>query len=233
MNANPTNAMLRRFGLLAAMAVAGAFVGCGASESRPKVAQSDPTAADREADASPHRRHTSFYRSSDDDSGEPATIPPVYLSDGHQSLCLIGVGDKIPDLELPQLGGRRSKLADLYGKQATVVVFWKSDRRMALTELADLGPDVVEPFKGEGVAVVGIAVGESTGSARSAVRQAGAKFANLLDADGAAFAKVGSDKLPRTYLVDPNGKVLWFDIEYSQSTRRELAQSLEAVAGGE
>jgi hypothetical protein len=53
----------------------------------------------------------------------------------------------------------------------------------------------------------------------------------LLDAEGRAFAEVGSEKLPRTYLVDAQGKILWFDIEYSLSTRRELHQALRAVVG--
>jgi thioredoxin-dependent peroxiredoxin len=223
---------LGRFALPAAVAAVGISIGCS---TRPPtdVAPSDQTAADPVAGADAPKPHRSFYRPSGEAAREPATIPPVLLTDAHQALCLIGVGDKMPALELPQVGGRRTELADLYGKTATVVVFWKSDRRMALTELADLGPDVVEPFQNAGVTVVGIAVGESANSARSVLRQAGARFPNLLDADGAAFAKVGSEKLPRTYLLDPSGKVLWFDIEYSQATRRELAQSLEAVVGRE
>jgi peroxiredoxin len=224
--------MVGRFALWAAVVAAGTIVGCSA---RPpgEAAPSERATDDPQPATKAPRPHTSFYHSAGEKTGEPATIPPVLLTDAHKSLCLVGVGDPMPEVELQQLGGRRTKLADLYGKKATVVLFWKSDRRMALTELADLGPDVAEPFQNEGVAVVGIAVGESANSARSAVRQAGAKFPNLLDTDGAAFAKVGSDKLPRTYLLDPSGKILWFDIEYSQSTRRELAQSLEAVAGRE
>jgi peroxiredoxin len=159
------------------------------------------------------------------------SVPPVLLSRQHQALCRIGVGDVMPPIELVQLGGRRTKLASLYGRTATVVVFWKADRRMSLAELADLGPDVVEPFGSRGVAVVGIAVGESARDAQAALRKAGATFPNLLDPDGQAFAKVGSQKLPRTYLLDPQGKVLWFDIEYSLATRRELNQALEAVVG--
>jgi peroxiredoxin len=236
-----------RITTLAAMAAVGMFVGCSA-DPKPPVAPTDQAATDAApkdpaanasaasdlaANVPAPRPHRSFYRSSGEATGEPATIPPVLMTEGHKSLCLVGVGDQMPDVELPQVGGRQNKLADLYGKKATVVVFWKGDRRMALTELTDLGPDVVEPFQGAGVAVVGIAVDESANSARSAVRQAGAKFPNLLDADGTAFAKVGSAKLPRTYLLDPSGKVLWFDIEYSQTTRRELAQALEAVVGPE
>ena len=64
---------------------------------------------------------------------------------------------------------------------------------------------------------------------QAALEKAGANFPNLLDADGKAFAQVGSERLPRTYLLDPQGKILWFDIEYSLATRRELHQALRAV----
>jgi peroxiredoxin len=159
------------------------------------------------------------------------SVPPVLLTKQHQSLCRIGVGDVMPPIELAQTSGRRTKLADLYGRAATVVVFWKSDRRMSLAELADLGPDVVEPFGDQGVAVIGIAVGESARSAPGVLRAARATFPNLLDANGQAFAKVGSEKLPRTYVLDSQGKVLWLDIEYSLATRRELNQTLQAIVG--
>jgi len=55
----------------------------------------------------------------------------------------------------------------------------------------------------------------------------------LLDADGSAMAKVGLEKLPRTYLLDAQGKILWFDIEYSRSTRRELLEAVRFVLGAE
>ena len=135
----------------------------------------------------------------------------------------------MPEISLPQIGGGTAQLADLMGKTATVVVFWKGDRRMALEELADLGPDVIEPFGKDGVAVVGIAVNESAESAQEALTKAGAKFTNLVDADGKAFAQVGSERLPRTYVLDANGKIVWFDIEYSLTTRRELGQTLRAI----
>jgi hypothetical protein len=35
--------------------------------------------------------------------------------------------------------------------------------------------------------------------------------------------------LPRTYLLDSSGKILWFDLEYSRSTRRELNQAIRYV----
>jgi peroxiredoxin len=174
------------------------------------------------------QQRTAFFRA---DASAAAKIPPVLLSKAHEKLCQVKVGDMLPTIELPQLGGGNKKLAALFGQKATVVVFWKGDRRMSQLELADLGPDVIEPFAKQGVAVVGVAVGESAATARALLDTVSANFPNLLDVDGRAFATVGAEKLPRTYLVDPQGKILWFDIEYSQATRRELHQGLRAVAG--
>ena len=49
--------------------------------------------------------------------------------------------------------------------------------------------------------------------------------------DGAALAQIGSVALPRLYVLDPTGNIVWFDIEYSESTRRELAQTLRVLTG--
>jgi peroxiredoxin len=162
-----------------------------------------------------------------------AQIPPVVLSNEHQALCKVKVGGAMPNLELPKLGGDNAatKLAESYGKKATVIIFWRGDRRMAREQLADMEPDVLEPFADKGVAVIGIAVEESAQNTQAALQKAKASFANLLDASGKAFAQIGSQKLPRTYVVDANGKIVWFDIEYSHATRRELKQVLQALVG--
>lgn len=145
-------------------------------------------------------------------------------------LCKVRVGDKLPAIELPQAdGGGNANLGDLFGKRATVVVFWKGDRRMAREQLADLGPDVIEPFGKEGVSVVGVAVQESPETTNQALSAAKAKFTNLVDADGNAFKQVGRDNLPRTFVLDSEGKVVWFDIAYSLATRRELNSTLRAL----
>jgi hypothetical protein len=90
---------------------------------------------------------------------------------------------------------------------------------------------VVEPFGDKGVGIITIAVKEKPDSARKAVEEAEAKSVNLVDADGAYYAKVATGNLPRVYLLDPAGKVLWFDIEYSGVTRASLQQAIEAVLG--
>jgi peroxiredoxin len=194
------------------------------------VAAVTPAAATEKSNGEREER-TAFYRA---DSAKPATMPKVQLSKREQALCRVKVGDAMPEIELPKLdGGEKVKLASLLGKKATVVVFWKGDRRMAREQLADLPVDVIEPFGKEGVEVVGIAVNEAEAGANDALTKAEAKFTNLLDADGKAFEKVGSERLPRTYVLDPKGNIVWFDIEYSLTTRRELHDVLRLMTESE
>jgi peroxiredoxin len=184
--------------------------------------------AERVEKAAPMQR-VANYRPIGAAATTPAVIPPVLLSKQEEPMCRIKVGDAMPAISLNQLGGRQTQLSALYGKNATVIAFWNANRRMTRTMLSDLGPDVAATFGERGVAVVGIAVEHSAEAARPVVENAEARFATLLDPDGQAFAQVGSTKLPRVYLLDPQGKVLWFDIDYSLATRRELNQALRAV----
>ena len=182
-----------------------------------------------DADAGGPKARTAFYRA----DAKPAVMPHVLLSKGDEAACKVKVGDAMPTIELPKLGGTsKTKLSEFYGKNATVVVFWKGDRRMSQQQLTDIRKDVVEPFHNEGVAVVGVAVDESAKDAEAAVKKSGATIPNLHDADGKAFAQVGSGRFPRTYVLDPSGKIVWFDIEYSLATRRELHQALEVITSG-
>jgi peroxiredoxin len=181
------------------------------------------------ADQGSSQVRTTFYRG----NGKPAVMPHVLLSKKEEAACKVKVGDAMPAIELPKLGDtNNTKLSDLFGKSATVIVFWKGDRRMSQQQLADVRADIVEPFQNQGVSVVGVTVDESAKDAEATVKKSGASFPNLHDADGKAFALVGSGRFPRTYVLDPTGKIVWFDIEYSLATRRELHQALEAITRG-
>ncbi len=145
-------------------------------------------------------------------------------------MCRVRVGDQLPVMKLPLAKGGEADLASLRGKQATVVLFWQDDPWMSATALRDLATEITPS---EDVAVVGIAVRQPSAELASAVEKSGAEFTQLVDSDGKAFERVGMTKMPRVYVLDGSGKIVWFDIEYSQSTSRELQQTLATLAGGQ
>ena len=156
-------------------------------------------------------------------------IPPVVLTTAHAELCKVGVGDQFPAINLPKLGAGPTDVFSLSGVKATVVLYWNPDRWMALTALADLQRDIASKIDSKQVAVVGIAVRQPAAALQTALRTAKASFPQLLDAEGKAIAAVGTVSLPRIYVLDPAGKIVWFDIEYSEGTRRELGWALEVL----
>lgn len=158
-----------------------------------------------------------------------AGIPPVLLTAEHAALCKLKVGDPFPALELPKLEGGNAKLESLAGKKATVVIIWSPEGWMNRVALADIAKDVTQQEIAAGAAVIGVAVGQAE-AVQAAATKAGAKFPQLVDADGAAFGQVGSGSLPRIFVLDSQRRIAWFDIEYSEATRRELRQTLNALS---
>ncbi len=213
------------------------LTGCGTSTVSPPVANltespleliaQKETVAPAQPASSVRTSHPPRYTARKTVAPDSASrIPPVFLSSSHEKLCVVNVEDAFPALHLAQRGGQTTELSSLYGTQATVVLFWQPDRWMARTALRDMQRDVAEQFAADKVAVVGVAVEQQGKVLQSALEEAKATFPQLLDTDGKAFASVGSVALPRIYVLDPTGKIVWFDIEYSESTRRELWQTL-------
>jgi hypothetical protein len=102
---------------------------------------------------------------------------------------------------------------------------------MSRIAVADVAKDVAAKIKDKSVVVVGIVEAKNAQDAQADLAKFGAKFPQLLDGDGAAFAQVGTNSLPRVYVLDAQRKIAWFDIEFSEATRRELAQTLAALTG--
>jgi hypothetical protein len=158
-----------------------------------------------------------------------ANVPPVLLTADHAALCKVQVGDVFPGFELPQIGSGPTKISTFAGAKATVILFWTPTHWMSRAALTDIAKDVAAKARDSTIGVIGVAESPTADAAQEAMTQAGAKFAQLLDAKGAGLAQVGADALPRVYVLDASQKIAWFDIEYSEATRRELQQTLAAL----
>lgn len=154
-------------------------------------------------------------------------MPYVALSAGHQATCKVAVGDAFPAVTLSGAKGAPKPLSELLGQKLTVVLFWHHGNPYSVGELGELQREVFERYAESGVNVVAIHVGDEAAAAASATQERGVTFSQFLDADKSIFAQVATAKLPRTYLLDAAGKILWFDLEYSRSTYRELIEALD------
>jgi hypothetical protein len=166
----------------------------------------------------------------------PATIPKVSLTDALRATCLVNVGDVLPDGKLVDAEGGNVNLQNQFGEKLTVVFFWEEGRShraqlVAGSALSDFQADITEPYAKKGVKVIGINVGDNPQSVHQELSKIGIQIPYYFDANKAYFETLAKSILPRVYLLDASGKILWFDTEYSQSTRRNLMQAVQVVLG--
>ncbi len=84
----------------------------------------------------------------------------------------------------------------------------------------DLKDDFAPKYGGQGVKLVTLA-GPSLGEGVASLKVDPKTIADAL----------GAGRGPRVYLLDASGKIVWFDIEYTLSTHRELHAALDELTG--
>ena len=154
------------------------------------------------------------------------TAPRVVLSESHRKTCRATTGDVVPDFTVMDIEGTHHQLARLLSDRLTVVLFWTEQSAAGMEQFRRLPVDVLADFADRGVSVIAVNVGGEVARVRELTGDAADKIVSLVDTDRALFHQLATSLLPRTYVLDKDGSILWFDIEYSQSTQRDLVQAL-------
>lgn len=171
----------------------------------------------------------------DDPPAEPAGVPEVYLSEQHLETCRLQVGDQAPEMTFTTLDGASTTLEELVGPDfqgLTILEFWQHGNPYSEVQMKDLQDEFATPYADQPVKIVSVLVAPAADpaveQAQQAVASAGASYPVVLDPDGEAFLKFATDYVPRLYLLDADGTIVWFDIFHSRDTRRNLRQALDA-----
>ncbi len=148
------------------------------------------------------------------------------MTDEHAAACLVEVGDAFPTATLVDLDGESVALASLYGPKLTVVVVWRASHPYAVAALRDMTNLIERPFAAEGVQVVGINVGDPGTTVQEVTDSGGIAYPQLLDEEETLYAQLATSLLPRIYLLDEAGRVVWLDVEYAVATQRHLRHAV-------
>lgn len=165
------------------------------------------------------------------------TLPQVLLSETMRKSCVVWVGDLLPGARLVDLNGQSRTVREVLGPRLTVVLFWSAGqsplaRLAAQSLLTDLEEEIARPFASDGLQVVAIHVGDDSPHLAKLVADAGVSYPVLVDRNRAYFALVAREYLPRIYLVDAQGKILWLDLAFNEltgTTREHLLQAVQAA----
>ena len=188
----------------------------------------------KESDKSAVPKHAPLAEEAPPKAVEPPpkpVIPETSFSEEKAKTNILNVSDVMPNAALPDMAGKPVELHSLFGDKLTVVCFWNGEGTSGPQALSELDKYIAKPYAPKGVAVIGINLGDPPQAIKEKVDLAEAKFPILQDPAGNYFKKVATSMLPRIYLLDADGKILWFDAEYSRGTRRDLEQGIDAALG--
>ncbi|MFN2370308.1 MAG: TlpA family protein disulfide reductase [Candidatus Krumholzibacteriia bacterium] len=139
---------------------------------------------------------------------------------------LTAVGDEAPLFTAPLLGGGTFDLAAHRGEVVLVNLFatWCPP---CIAEMPRLQAEVRERFGDDGFAMVSVAREEGADVVAPFVRKHGASWPFALDTDRSVFAKYAEAFIPRSYVLDRAGCIVFQSQGYEEA---EFARMVEVIA---
>ncbi len=137
-------------------------------------------------------------------------------------------GKQAPDFDLPSLGGKNVRLADLNGKVLFINIWatWCLPCREEMPSMEKL----YRLLKGPDFEMIGISVDKDPEkSVAPFVKELGLTFPILLDPKSETAAKYKITGVPETYLVAPNGVIIHHLIGPAKWDRPDIVEALKKL----
>ena len=138
-----------------------------------------------------------------------------------EATTLVKVGQVAPDFSVEMLDGRTIKLSELRGK-VVMLCFWATWCPPCRQELAHLQEGVIDQFKGEKLVVLPISRGEKRDVVEKFITDNNYTFGVGLDSDRAIYDLYASNYIPRTFIVNKQGKVVYRTAGYDETIAEEV-----------
>ena len=143
---------------------------------------------------------------------------------------VIKIGDMAPDFTVEMLDGRSLKLSDMKGK-VVLLNFWATWCGPCMKEFAEIPEKIIKRFEGEeNFVFIPISRGESRETVQkkmNQLRRSGINFPVGLDPDKAIYESYASKYIPRNFLIDKEGKVVYTSVGYEEEEFAALADKIE------
>lgn len=138
---------------------------------------------------------------------------------------LINAGDIAPDFTVEMLDGSKVTLSALQGKP-TLLIFWATWCPPCRLELSKLQEHIIDRY-GDKINVLPISRGEERTKVEEYISKMGYTFAVGLDGDQCIYRKYATNYIPRCFVIDAKGKVLYSGVGYDEAIAKEVEQNIE------
>ena len=146
------------------------------------------------------------------------------IDDEVAATTLIHAGDKAPDFTAEMLDGSSVTLSALQNKP-TLLIFWATWCPPCRAELAHLQEGIIDVF-GDAINVLPLSRGEKREVVEEYIAKMGYTFAVGLDSEQKAYNLYASNYIPRCFVIDTDGTVLYSGVGYDEAVAEEVNAKL-------
>jgi cytochrome c biogenesis protein CcmG/thiol:disulfide interchange protein DsbE len=135
-----------------------------------------------------------------------------------------------PRFALPNLEGKEVALVERLKEGPVIVDFWATWCKPCIKAFPDL-QEIFDNYKNCGLSVFAISIDgpRSTSRVGALIKSKGNTFEVLLDPAQTVAKKFHVTSVPRTVLIDTDGKVVWAVTGYRPSNHEELSKAVAAL----
>jgi len=138
------------------------------------------------------------------------------------------VGEAMPAFSTPDLSGGSIDFAAFRGK-VVVLNFWATWCAPCRAEIPRLEKEVWGKFKSDRFLVIGISRGEKKDVVEKYVRERGLTYRIGLDPERRVYDRFASAGIPRTYVVNSNGTIVFQSVGYDPGEFERMKQAVESA----
>jgi len=150
----------------------------------------------------------------------------VFAADDESNSTLVKVGQTAPEFKVTTLDGKTFDLKDARGK-VVLVNFFATWCGPCMQEMPHLQDQIWNRFKGTNFVLVAIDRQESAEVVSAFEKRSAYEFPIATDTKREVYAKFATEYIPRNFLIDPNGVVVFQSMGYSPAEFDKLIAKIQ------